>query len=304
MKFDELDARMRAYETARDPSALPDVFLVTRIDGRSFTRLTKDVMDFQRPFDEQFRDAMIATVERLMTSGFQVIFGYTQSDEISLLFHRDEAAFGRNIRKWTSILAGEASAAFSLRIGRPAAFDCRVIELPDSGLVVDYFRWRNEDAHRNALNAWCYWKLREKGAGASEATKRLEGMSIAEKNELFFHHGINFNDIPAWQRRGVGVIWETYDKTAVNPRTAAAVTARRRRLQTIMDLPVRDEFSAFVERLLTDASAPFEQELSVTNFVGFFLCHYFPFDAAGSQNDVPSSHLLWVTRIVFPSLSR
>lgn len=250
MKFDELDARMRAFETARDPSALPGVFLVARIDGRSFTRLTKEVMNYERPFDERFRDAMIGTVVHLMSCGFQAIFGYTQSDEISLLFGRDENSYGRNIRKWTSILAGEASAAFAVSISRVAAFDCRVIELPTENLVVDYFRWRSEDAHRNALNAWCYWKLRDEGADVAMATQRLEGMSVAEKNELLFQRGMNFNELPAWQRRGVGVLWEEFDKAATNPKTGQAVTARRRRLRTVFDLPMRDEYSAFVASLL------------------------------------------------------
>lgn len=250
MKFDDLDARMRAFETARDPSALPGVFLVARIDGRSFTRLTKEIMNYERPFDERFRDAMIGTVGHLMSCGFQAIFGYTQSDEISLLFGRDESSFGRNIRKWTSILAGEASAAFAVRIGQVASFDCRVIELPTENLVVDYFRWRSEDAHRNALNAWCYWKLRDEGADVAMATQRLEGMSVSAKNELLFQRGINFNDLPAWQRRGIGVLWEEYDKVATNPKTGQPVAARRRRLQTVLDLPMRDEYSAFVAAIL------------------------------------------------------
>lgn len=250
MKFDDLDIKMRAFETARDPSALPGAFLVARIDGRSFTRLTKEIMPYERPFDVQFRDAMIATVEHLMSCGFQAIFGFTQSDEISLLFGRDENTFGRNIRKWTSLLAGEASAAFAVRIGRVAAFDCRVIELPAEHLVVDYFRWRSEDAHRNALNAWCYWKLREEGDDVAMATGRLEGMSISEKNELLFQRGVNFNDLPAWQRRGVGVLWEDFDKIAKNPKTGQQVTARRRRLRTVLDLPIRDDFSAFIAALL------------------------------------------------------
>ncbi|HEX4999983.1 MAG TPA: tRNA(His) guanylyltransferase Thg1 family protein [Terriglobia bacterium] len=252
MKFDDLDARMRAFEIARDPHALPEVFLVARIDGRSFTRLTKELMNYRRPFDERFRDAMIGAVERLMTAGFQVVFGYTQSDEISLLFDPAEASFGRNIRKWTSILAGEASAALTHNIGRPAAFDCRVIELPRRSVVIDYFRWRNEDAHRNALNGWCYWKLREEGCGAAAAAAALEGMSVAEKNELLFQRGVQFNELPAWQRRGVGLAWEEYDKPAMNRKTGEPVTARRRRLQTILELPMRDEFSSFIEGLLAD----------------------------------------------------
>lgn len=250
MKFDDLDARMRAYETARDTIALPGVYLVARIDGRGFTRLTKEVMAYERPFDERFRDAMVATVEHLMNAGFQASFGYTQSDEISLLFGRDATAFGRSSRKWTSVLAGEASGAFSVAIGRPAAFDCRIIELPDEHLVVDYFRWRNEDAHRNALNAWCYWKLREAGEDVAGATGKLEGMSVAEKNELLFRHGINFNDLPLWQRRGVGIVWEDFEKPAHNPRTGEIVAARRRRLRTVMDLPMRDEYSRFIAALL------------------------------------------------------
>ena len=250
MKFDDLDAKMRVYETARDTIALPNVYLVARIDGRGFTRLTKDVMTYERPFDECSRDAMIATVEHLMNCGFQAQFGYTQSDEISLLFGRDATAFGRSTRKWTSVLAGEASGAFSVAIGRPAAFDCRVIELPDESLVVDYFRWRSEDAHRNALNAWCYWKLRDAGEDVAGATGRLEGMSVADKNELLFRHGVNFNDLPPWQRRGVGVLWENYEKAAQNPKTGEATTAQRRRLRRIMDLPMREEFSQFIASIL------------------------------------------------------
>ncbi len=35
---------------------------------------------------------------------------------------------------------------FSLKLGQPACFDCRISQLPTAELVVDYFRWRNEDA--------------------------------------------------------------------------------------------------------------------------------------------------------------
>src|SRR6266542_2153286 len=153
MKFDELDRRLRVFETAHDHCVLPEIYMVARIDGRSFTRLTKEVHQFESPFDVRFRDLMVATTEHVMNCGFRVIYGYTESDEISLLFHRDESAFGRKTRKYNSVLAGEASAKFSLLLGAVAAFDCRICELPNAELVRDYFRWRNEDAHRNALNA-------------------------------------------------------------------------------------------------------------------------------------------------------
>lgn len=105
MTFDELDEKMRVFETAADYCVLPGIFMVARLDGRSFTRLTKEVCKFEAPFDERFRDMMIATTESLMTSGFQVIYGYTESDEISLLFALNERQFGRKLRKYNSTLA-------------------------------------------------------------------------------------------------------------------------------------------------------------------------------------------------------
>jgi tRNA(His) 5'-end guanylyltransferase len=151
MKFDELDARMRTYETYRDQVVLPEIHMVARLDGRGFTRLTKEVCRFEAPFDPRFRDLMLDTAEYLMSGcGMNFVFGYTESDEISLLFAPGERPFGRKIRKLNSLLAGEASACFALGLGRQAAMDCRIVELPSLDLVVDYFRRRNEDAHRNA----------------------------------------------------------------------------------------------------------------------------------------------------------
>lgn len=195
---------------------------------------------------------MVATAEHLMNCGFRVLYGYTQSDEISLLFHIDDNAFGRKTRKLNSILTGEASAKFSIMLGGVACFDCRISELPNKNTVVDYFRWRNEDAHRNALNAHCYWMLRKKGRSVKEATDYLSGMSVSEKNELLFQHGVNFNDIPKWQKRGVGLYWEDYEKNCTNPETGEKVTAQRRRVKVDYELPMKDEYSEFILKLLVD----------------------------------------------------
>lgn len=112
MKFDELDSRMRVFETAHDYCVLPGLYIVARLDGRGFTRLTKQVHEFEAPFDERFRDMMLATVEYLMNIGIDITYAYTQSDEISLLFAYEEKTFNRKLRKLNSILAGEASAKF------------------------------------------------------------------------------------------------------------------------------------------------------------------------------------------------
>jgi tRNA(His) 5'-end guanylyltransferase len=250
MKFDELDAKMRIFETAHDACVLPGLYMVARVDGRNFTRLTKEVHQFEAPFDERFRDMMIGTAEHLMTCGFRLLYGYTQSDEISLLFSPDEKSFGRKIRKLNSILAGEASAKFSALLQYPASFDCRIAELPAIKDVVDYFRWRNEDAHRNALNSHCYWILRKSGKSVRSATAEIEGMSVAQRNELLLQHGINFSRLPAWQKRGVGLYWEAFSKAAFNPKTGQKVAAARRRLRTDMDLPVKEAYSSFIALML------------------------------------------------------
>lgn len=253
MKFDDLDQKMRVFETAADYCVLPGMYMVARLDGRSFTRLTKEVCRFEAPFDERFRDMMVATAESLMTCGFRVIYAYTESDEISLLIDRDESLFGRKLRKYDSTLAGEASAKFSLLLGDVATFDCRISQLPNADLVVDYFRWRSEDAARNALSAHCYWTLRKDGLDERESTQRVFGLSVAEKNELLFQFGINFNDVPNWQKRGIGFYWENHEKPSVNPKTGEVAVARRRRITRNFGLPMKDEYSDFVRRLIDGA---------------------------------------------------
>jgi len=189
---------------------------------------------------------MVETVKHLMKCGFKIIYGFTESDEISLLFDFNEMAFSRKTRKYISILAGEASAKFSTLLGDIATFDCRLSELPNKQLVVDYFRWRNEDAHRNALNAHCYWRLRQENYSQNDATKKIEGLSIAEKNELLFWYGINFNELPNWQKRGIGIYWKTITREGFNPVTNEKVLVDRRDLYADFELPMRDEYNSFI----------------------------------------------------------
>jgi len=65
MKFDDLDKRLRVYETSHDFCVPPNIYMVARIDGRSFTKLTKELHDFDRPFDLSFRNYMVETVKHL-----------------------------------------------------------------------------------------------------------------------------------------------------------------------------------------------------------------------------------------------
>lgn len=250
MNFDDLDNKMRKYEQSIDQIILPELYLVARLDGRGFTRLTKEVCKFEAPFDVKFRDIMVNTVKHLMNCGFRVVYGFTESDEISLLFHPEEDTFGRKVRKYNSILAGEASAAFSVQLGMPATLDCRIVPLPTVERVQDYFQWRQEDAHRNALNAHCYWMLRKEGKSVQEATKLLEGQTVSFKNELLFSRGINFDKLPSWQKRGIGLFWDTFEKEGYNPMTDEKVVTTRRGIKVEYEIPLGQDYSDFVARFL------------------------------------------------------
>ena len=61
MNFEELDKKRRRFEQSLDQIILPELYLAARLDGRNFTKLTKETCCFESPFDTRFRDAMIDT---------------------------------------------------------------------------------------------------------------------------------------------------------------------------------------------------------------------------------------------------
>jgi len=250
---------MRVFETSHDHSVLPGITMVARLDGRGFTKWTKGA-GLEKPFDQRFHKLMTqVTVDLMEHSGLGIVYGYTQSDEISLLLSPGEGSFGRKIRKLNSVLAGCAS-AFGTHwlhtegwgLEEPVVFDCRISQLITPQDVMDYFQWRMEDSHRNCLNGYCYWKLRQRGESKGKASRILEGKGTAFKNEMLFQDfGLNYNeDVPLWQRRGSGVFWETFTKEGENPMTGEKTVANRKRLKVDLELPRGDEYSTRIYQFL------------------------------------------------------
>lgn len=252
MNFNDFDSEMRVYEESLDQYIPEEKYIAVRLDGRSFTRLTKKVFEFEKPFDVRFRDLMVDTVKSLMECGFRVLYGYTQSDEISLLLHPQENTFSRKERKINTTLSGEASAAFSLAIGRIATFDSRVVPLPDEKRVADYFVWRQEDASRNALNGYCYWTLRDEGKTASQASRILDKKGFRFKTDLLRERGINFDEVAGWQRYGTGVFYMDVEREGFNPIKNERVIVQRRELQADYDIPHGDEYRKFILEFLKE----------------------------------------------------
>jgi hypothetical protein len=55
-----------------------------------------------------------------------------------------------------------------------------------------------------------------------------------------------FTDEPAWQRRGIGLYWETFSKVGRDPRDGTGSVTTRRRLRTDNQLPIKDEYRAMI----------------------------------------------------------
>lgn len=63
---------------------------------------------------------------------------------------------------------------------------------------------------------------------------------------------MNFNDLPSWQKRGVGLSWERYLKSAENPKTGEPTTAERRRIAVDLELPMGQAYEDLVRRLVLE----------------------------------------------------
>ena len=251
MDINAFEAGQRAREYFHGLRVLPGAFVVIRVDGRGFSKFTE--VNFDKPFDERFSALMVDTASALM-SELGARYGYTESDEISLLLDPPSDLFGGSVEKLVSLSAGIASATFTHAAGIPAHFDSRIWLGAGVGDVADYFSWRQSDATRCALNGWCYWTLRKSGKSAGQATKTLNGATTADKNELLYEHGINFNELPTWQRRGIGLWTETYQHEGYDPIRATAVTVPRRRLRIERELPMKDAYRDLIEGLVSDGS--------------------------------------------------
>ena len=247
MDNDAFEKQMRSLEYFHSLRILPGAWVIIRLDGRGFSRFTES--RFDKPFDLKFHQLMVQTTKVLLEE-LHGIYAYTESDEISVLFPTTWDLFDRSLEKIVSISASIASATFTHAAQTPVNFDSRVWLGVNKSQVVDYFCWRQADATRCALNGWCYWTLRQAGKSVSEATAALEKQPVAFKNELLFQHGINFNDLPTWQRRGVGLYWEEYEKEGYNPIQNQAVVAKRRRIKLDEELPMKEAYTEFILRIV------------------------------------------------------
>jgi hypothetical protein len=88
------------------------------------------------------------------------------------------------------------------------------------------------------------------GPGRGPGHDRPGGQERGRQERAALQAGINFNDLPLWQRRGTGLYWERYEREGYKPKREQKVITTGRRVKVDRELPMGDEYGRFIEQLL------------------------------------------------------
>lgn len=239
MHIDDFGTRMKHYENAfrhHLPGRMP---VLIRIDGCHFHTFTKGM---DKPFDEPLIHVFWETCKYLAQNIMGCKLVYHQSDEISILLTNYDKLttaswFENNLQKIVSVAASMATAKFNEEIrnvypDRPlATFDARAWVLPQDE-VTNYFLWRQMDATKNSISMVAQANF------PHHELQGLDGSALQEK--LFSEKAMNWNDLPAWQKRGACIVKKEFLKG----------TAVRRRWEADLDTPVFSQDRDYINRFV------------------------------------------------------
>ena len=190
-------------EFEREDQLLPDTFIVVEIHGRHFSRFCEQ-HKLCKPFDDRLTRLMAAAARTTMEdyADIKISFGY--SDNFYLIFSRTAAPFNRRRDKIVSNVVSLFSSAFVYKWRD--FFDTELVEAPEfCGKITLFPRRRTvvEFLLKEQLNAtsFCIGKYVEAVAARTTSTQTTPTLFV-DQNEFLFRHGINFNSLPAWHKRG------------------------------------------------------------------------------------------------------
>jgi tRNA(His) guanylyltransferase len=205
MSKDMFGDRRKEYEGAeagrRFMKLLP---VVARLDGKCFSKFTKGL---NRPYDKRMSELMVETTTYLVKETCACI-GYTQSDEITLVWYsnnsKSQIYFDGRIQKMVSTLSAMASAYFNSRLvsylpekkDALPLFDSRVWTLPNLVEASNAFLWREQDATKNSISM---------AASSYYSHKELMNKTGAQKQDMLYDKGINWDKYPSFFKRGTFV---------------------------------------------------------------------------------------------------
>lgn len=203
MKYDDFSTRMKLYEGIEcNRHFIPMIPILARIDGRSFHNYTKGL---EKPYSENLIKCMQYTTKELIKET-NAIIGYTQSDEITLLWYTDdikkEIWFNGRIQKMVSQLAAQATIHFykkSLKQlpknyhEKTPTFDARIWQVPNKIEAANVFIWREMDASRNSISMLAHYNF---------SNKELHGKSNNDKIKMLEEKDIYWGNYPSYIKRG------------------------------------------------------------------------------------------------------
>lgn len=184
---DSLGDRMKNnYEKKSQLELYRRMPVIMRLDGKAFHTLTRNC---EKPFDKHLSDCMEQTMLEVISESQGSKIGYTQSDEISILFtdydtHETQAWFDYNVQKLCSVASSIASVKFTETFGKRAHFDCRVFNIPRSE-VMNYFIWRQQDWMRNSVQMLARYHFTQ---------KELQYKTIPLMHEMLYSKNINWGN--------------------------------------------------------------------------------------------------------------
>ena len=221
---DDLGKRMKGYEQIPKISLMKRTPVAIRIDGKAFHTFTRGM---KKPFDDVLISSMQETTKYLCENIQGCVFGYTQSDEITLILTDYEtfetnAWFDNEVQKLCSISASMATMKFNqifstnvynYRIAdtqdynyldilykarsKGAMFDARCFNIPKEE-VTNLIYWRQLDATRNSI---------QMVGQANFSQKELHGKSCNDIQDMLFQlKGINWNGFLTYYKRGTACI--------------------------------------------------------------------------------------------------
>ncbi len=256
---DDLGDRMKSMEARETSRTLFQTLpIYARIDGRGFSRFTKGM---EKPFSPKLLQIMIDVTEYLIKETHARV-GYTQSDEISLLWqaadYTKDIFFKGKVQKMCSVLPSMAAAKMATLIHgwkpydeRLPAFDCRVLQLPNQDEAANMMLWRSLDGNRNAITML---------AQSLYSHRELQGVNTRQMLDLIAAKDVVYDHVLPAFRHGTFVRRKT---VAVGPKPVA--------VQWTTDVP--DDGQIYRSRTVYD-HVPLR---SMTNRVGFLF-----------ENEVPS----------------
>ena len=200
----------------RETCLLQSTWLVIRVDGNGFSDFVK-AHKLEKPMDQRGVDLMVACARAVCRTYRDVRLAFGQSDEFSFVLGRDSMLWKRREAKLVSCFASLFASSFvflwkdffpNQPLLEAPSFDARAICFPLDRHLRDYLSWRQADTHINHLLNCCYWALVDKKKmEPAEAQRTINGTTSAQKHEILFDSGINYNNQPEQYRKGTVLFW-------------------------------------------------------------------------------------------------